>query len=99
MPSPAEPTRERLRTQLSGAVLTDGEPGYDVARSVWNGEIDRRPAVVVRPAGPADVATALAHAREAGLDVSVRGGGDNYGGAGGRGGGVRRGSEPPGAGT
>ncbi|HET6709811.1 FAD-binding oxidoreductase [Amycolatopsis sp.] len=81
MTSTAEPTLESLRTQLSGAVLTDGDPGYDVARSVWNGEIDRRPAVVVRPAGPADVATALAYAREAGLDVSVRGGGHNYGGA------------------
>ncbi|WP_206792234.1 FAD-binding oxidoreductase [Amycolatopsis sp. MtRt-6] len=81
MTSTAEPTLESLRTQLSGAVLTDGDPGYDVARSVWNGEIDRRPAVVVRPAGPADVATALAYAREAGLDVSVRGGGHNYAGA------------------
>ncbi|ADJ44205.1 FAD linked oxidase-like protein [Amycolatopsis mediterranei S699] len=81
MTSTAEPTLESLRTQLSGAVLTDGDPGYDVARSVWNGEIDRRPAVVVRPAGPADVAAALAYAREAGLDVSVRGGGHNYGGA------------------
>ncbi|MEU4525966.1 FAD-binding oxidoreductase [Amycolatopsis sp. NPDC024027] len=81
MTSTAEPALESLRTQLSGAVLTDGDPGYDVARSVWNGEIDRRPAVVVRPAGPADVATALAYAREAGLDVSVRGGGHNYGGA------------------
>ncbi|MDX3188999.1 FAD-binding oxidoreductase [Streptomyces sp. MN03-5084-2B] len=81
MTSTAEPTLESLRTQLSGAVLTDGDPGYDVARSVWNGEIDRRPAVVVRPAGPADVATALAYAREAGLDVSVRGGGHNFGGA------------------
>ncbi|EOD63039.1 FAD-binding oxidoreductase [Amycolatopsis vancoresmycina] len=81
MTSTADPAVASLRTQLSGAVLTDGEPGYDVARSVWNGEIDRRPAVVVRPAGPADVAAALAYAREAGLDVSVRGGGHNYGGA------------------
>src|SRR4051794_20278354 len=81
MTSTAEPTLETLRTQLTGTVLTLGEAGYDVARSVWNGEIDRYPAVVVRPAGPGDVATALAYAREAGLDVSVRGGGHNYGGA------------------
>ncbi|MEQ0564591.1 FAD-binding oxidoreductase [Amycolatopsis sp. NEAU-NG30] len=81
MTSTADPTVESLRTQLSGTVLTDGDPGYDVARSVWNGEIDRRPAVVVRPAGAADVAAALAYAREAGLDVSVRGGGHNFGGA------------------
>ncbi|QKV79267.1 FAD-binding oxidoreductase [Amycolatopsis sp. Hca4] len=81
MTSTADPILESLRTQLSGAVLTDGDAGYDDARSVWNGEIDRRPAVVVRPAGPQDVATALAYAREAGLDVSVRGGGHNFGGA------------------
>ncbi|WP_439378241.1 FAD-binding oxidoreductase [Amycolatopsis lexingtonensis] len=81
MTSTADPTLESLRARLSGTVLTAGEPGYDLARSVWNGEIDRRPAVVVRPAGAADVAAALAYAREAALDVSVRGGGHNYGGA------------------
>jgi FAD/FMN-containing dehydrogenase len=81
MTSTAESALENLRARLSGAVLTDGDSGYDVARSVWNGEIDRHPALVVRPAGPADVAAALAYAREAGLDVSVRGGGHNYGGA------------------
>ncbi|RSD22782.1 FAD-binding oxidoreductase [Amycolatopsis eburnea] len=81
MTSTAEPTLESLRARLSGTVLTAGAPGYDVARSVWNGEIDRRPAVVVRPAGAADVAEALAYAREAALDVSVRGGGHNFGGA------------------
>ncbi|MBE1497196.1 FAD/FMN-containing dehydrogenase [Amycolatopsis lexingtonensis] len=81
MTSTADPTLESLRARLSGAVLTAGDPGYDLARSVWNGEIDRRPAVVVRPAGAADVAAALAYAREAALDVSVRGGGHNYGGA------------------
>ncbi|WP_370972692.1 FAD-binding oxidoreductase [Amycolatopsis sp. cg9] len=81
MTSTAEPTLESLRARLTGPVLTAGDAGYDTARSVWNGEIDRRPAVVVRPAGAADVAAALAYAREAALDVSVRGGGHNYGGA------------------
>jgi FAD/FMN-containing dehydrogenase len=81
MTSTTEPTLETLRGRLTGTVLTAGEPGYDVARSVWNGEIDRYPAGVVRPAGPADVATVLEYAREAELDVSVRGGGHNYGGA------------------
>ncbi|WP_290058607.1 FAD-binding oxidoreductase [Amycolatopsis solani] len=81
MTSTAEPALESLRAHLSGTVLTAGDPGYDAARSVWNGEIDRRPAVVVRPAGAADVAAALAYAREAALDVSVRGGGHNFGGA------------------
>ncbi|SEF34113.1 FAD/FMN-containing dehydrogenase [Amycolatopsis pretoriensis] len=81
MTSTAEPTLASLRAQLTGSLLTLGDAGYDVARSVWNGEIDRRPAVVVQPAGPGDVAAALAYAREAALDVSVRGGGHNFGGA------------------
>lgn len=71
-----------LRGALAGSALTSGDPGYDEARSVWNGEIDHRPAVIVRCAGPADVGVALAFAREHGLDVSVRGGGHNPGGAG-----------------
>ena len=81
MTSIAEATLEDLRLRLSGTVVTAGDPGYDVARSVWNGEIDRYPAVVVRPARPTDVAAALEFARVNGLDVSVRGGGHNYGGA------------------
>ncbi|WP_372668554.1 FAD-binding oxidoreductase [Amycolatopsis kentuckyensis] len=80
MTSTAEPTLASLRAQLTGSLLTLGDAGYDVARSVWNGEIDRRPAVVVQPAGPGDVAAALAYARAAALDVSVRGGGHNFGG-------------------
>ncbi|NYI88434.1 FAD/FMN-containing dehydrogenase [Amycolatopsis endophytica] len=57
------------------------DPGYDQGRRVWNGLVDRRPAVLVRPSGPRDVATALAAARASGLEVSVRGGGHNVGGA------------------
>ncbi|HEY3463627.1 MAG TPA: FAD-binding oxidoreductase [Amycolatopsis sp.] len=74
-------TSDTFPARIRGTVLREGDDGYDAARRVWNGEIDRRPALIVRVAGPDDVATALAHARETGLDVTVRGGGHNFGGA------------------
>jgi hypothetical protein len=61
--------------------LVPGDPGYDDARRVWNGEIDRKPAVIAKVTGTADVAACLAYARSNGLDVTVRGGGHNLGGA------------------
>ena len=72
---------ETLRRSIEGAALTPGDPGYDEGRKVWNGLIDRHPAVVVKPDGPRDVAAALAVARASGLEVAVRGGGHNVGGA------------------
>lgn len=66
---------------FAGDVFTPGDDGYDDARSVWNGLIDRRPAVVARCRGVADVGDALAFAREQGLPVSVRGGGHNVAGS------------------
>ena len=64
-----------LRSRFRGALLRPGEEGYDEARRIWNGAIDRRPALVARTAGADDVAAALRFAREAELPVSVRGGG------------------------
>jgi FAD/FMN-containing dehydrogenase len=70
-----------LRRSVGGSVLLPTDDGYDGARQVWNGDIDRHPAVIVRCAGPDDVAAALAFARGSGLEVAVRGGGHGYWGA------------------
>jgi FAD/FMN-containing dehydrogenase len=69
-----------LQAALSGTVSLPGDSGYDVACSIWNGAIDRRPAVVASCATNADVVAALAFARDESLEVSVRGGGHNYAG-------------------
>src|SRR5258708_6771906 len=71
---------EALRSSMTGTVAGPGEAGYDEAVAIWNAVISRRPSLVARCATPADVAAALACAREAGLEVSVRGGGHNYAG-------------------
>ena len=65
---------------LRGGVLRSGDEGYDDARSIWNGLIDRRPALIVRCAGAADVVDAVNFAREQGLLLSVKGGGHNVAG-------------------
>src|SRR5437764_6824585 len=69
-----------LRSAVGGTVALPGEPGYDEAVSIWNGAIDRRPAVVARCLSASDVAAALRYAQDAGLEVSVRGGGHNFAG-------------------
>ena len=68
------------RDRFSGTVLAPDEPGYDEARAVHNGLIDKRPAVIVRCRTADDVVGALELARGAGLEVSVRGGGHNVAG-------------------
>jgi FAD/FMN-containing dehydrogenase len=66
---------EKLRLRVRGALLRPGEEGYDEARRIWNGAIDRHPALIARCAGADDVVEAVRFARERGLLVSVRGGG------------------------
>jgi FAD/FMN-containing dehydrogenase len=71
---------ERLGEVLSGPVLVPGDPGYDAARRVHNGLIDRRPAAIARCLHTADVADAVNFGRSEGLEISVRGGGHNVAG-------------------
>lgn len=65
---------------LKGQALREENPGYEAACHVFNGMIDRRPAVIVRPVDAADVAISLAYSREHGLPVAIRGGGHNVAG-------------------
>jgi FAD/FMN-containing dehydrogenase len=69
-----------LAGQVSGSVLGPHDAGYDAARTVHNGLIDRRPALIVRCRTTDDAVAALAFARRAGLEASIRGGGHNVAG-------------------
>jgi FAD/FMN-containing dehydrogenase len=66
-----------LKAAMRGPVLLPGDTGYDPARQVWNGMIDRRPGIIALCAGAADVISAVNFARTQNLLVSVRGGGHN----------------------
>src|SRR5262245_58457278 len=66
---------DRLRTAFHGELISPGDDKYDEARKVWNGAIDRRPALIARARCTADVVTAVRFTREQGLPLSVRGGG------------------------
>lgn len=70
-----------LRGLLRGEILQANDAGYDEARAVWNAMIDRRPAIIVRCAGTADVRASLAYARNHQLRLAVRGGGHNIAGS------------------
>jgi FAD/FMN-containing dehydrogenase len=67
-------------TGFAGELIGPDHPGYDEARRVYNGAIDRRPALIARCTGPQDVRAALAIARERELAVAVRGGGHSISG-------------------
>lgn len=73
---------DKLADSLRGDLITPAGPSYDQARTVWNGDIDRYPALIARCAGPDDVATAVAFAAERELPIAVRGGGHSVAGHG-----------------
>jgi FAD/FMN-containing dehydrogenase len=69
-----------LRSRVSCDVVGPGDEGYETARSVWNGMIDKRPLAIVRCRDRDDVAAVVAVARDHGVPLAVRGGGHNVAG-------------------
>ena len=69
-----------LTNTFSGQLLSPGDAGYDEARKVHNGLVDKRPRLIARCRGPADIVDALSLAQDRNLEVSVRGGGHNVAG-------------------
>ena len=69
-----EATLGELEATLRGALVRPADPDYDQARAIWNAAHDRRPALIIRCAGTADVIRAVQFARSEGLPVAVRGG-------------------------
>jgi FAD/FMN-containing dehydrogenase len=69
-----------LRKTLRGELLDPGSAAYDAARVIWNGMIDRRPALIARCRNAADVMASVSYARDHSLVISVRGGGHNVAG-------------------
>jgi FAD/FMN-containing dehydrogenase len=73
----------RTTTQIPGfrgEVIVPGQHDYDDARAIWNGAVDRRPRLIARCSGTADVAAAVRFARDRDLEIAVRGGGHNVAG-------------------
>ena len=69
-----------IAATFSGQLLRPGDAGYDEARRVHNGMVDKKPALVARCRGVADIVDAIKIARDLGLEVAVRGGGHNVAG-------------------
>ncbi len=71
---------DHLKEVFRGELLQPGDDGYEPARKIWNGAIDKRPGLIARCTGVADVVAAVRFARERDLLVAVRGGGHNVAG-------------------
>ena len=74
----SEAAAEDFRVSLHGGSLLPGDEGYDSDRRVWNAMVDKRPALIARCSGTADVINSVNFAREHDLLISVRGGGHNF---------------------
>jgi FAD/FMN-containing dehydrogenase len=72
---------DAFKTTLRGPLLSIGDPGYDDVRQIWNGMMDKRPALIARCQGTADVISSINFARDNGILLAVRGGGHNVAGS------------------
>jgi FAD/FMN-containing dehydrogenase len=77
-----ENVRDELSRDFAGELIAPGDAGYEEARLVWNGAIDKRPSLIARCTGTADVIAAVRCARANGQDVAIRGGGHSNAGHG-----------------
>ena len=80
--TPMTTASNELRSSITGTVLLPSDAGYDDARKIWNGMIDKKPAIIVRVANAQDVVRAVNFARGSGMALAVRGGGHNIAGTG-----------------
>ncbi len=76
--SPDESAVAELQGGFRGELIRPADPTYDEHRRIWNGSIDRRPALIARCSGVADVTAAIRFAGRSGLPVAVRGGGHSF---------------------
>src|SRR5689334_23124013 len=74
-PVPPVPPVAQLRTIFDGQLIAPNDAGYDEARTVFYGGIDRRPALIVRVKNATDVSRVVSLARESGLELAIRSGG------------------------
>jgi FAD/FMN-containing dehydrogenase len=81
-PALSDEALQAFKGRLRGDLIAPGDAGYDSARKVYNGMIDRRPALIARCANVADVIASVTFARETGLTLAVRGGGHSSAGLG-----------------
>ncbi len=72
---------DKFKSAFEGTVLTEIDNGYEEARIVWNGMIDRKPALIAQCSNTSDIQTALAFAREHNLLLSIKGGGHHVAGS------------------
>lgn len=77
---PLDSGPEHLANSLSGSLLLPNHPSYNEARRVWNGMVDKYPAIIVKCANRADVIEAIRYARAHDLEVAIRSGGHNVSG-------------------
>src|SRR5262245_4655459 len=73
---------QAFQSALRGKLILPNDGAYESARKVYNANIDRRPAMILRPAGVADVISGVNFAREQSMDLSIRGGSHNVAGFG-----------------